>query len=323
MTFLRATNDTTEGNYVVTVSDGAGGGEGTRANVLAVAQTAVLANDETLTINGVNVSLFTGMDQTEVVDRINEFTSQTGVIADITGGQTRIYSAVFGTAGTISVISNQAPGAGDTSGFSDTTVTAQGTDVQVDVGGTIYTGQGNVVTINSGLAKGLSLQISEDPTDPTTTVASGTSATVTVTDDSLVFQIGPNQHQTAEIAIGRAHSQSLGIGVIGNRFANLSEVDVTSAEKAQDALAIIDASVDDITNLRGSLGAFQQNTLESTANNLRATLENTVNAESVIRDTDFAEEISNFTKQQVLVQAGTAVLGNANQIPQLVLSLLQ
>ena len=67
---------------------------------------------------------------------------------------------------------------------------------------------------------------------------------------------------------------------------------------------------------------FQANTLESTANNLRATLENMVNAESVIRDTDFAEEIAQFTKGQVLVQAGTNVLGNANQIPQQVLSLL-
>ena len=73
---------------------------------------------------------------------------------------------------------------------------------------------------------------------------------------------------------------------------------------------------------RRALGAFQQNTLESTANNLRATLENTVNAESVIRDTDFAEEIANFTRNQVLVQAGTSVLSSANQTPQLVLSLL-
>jgi flagellin len=62
--------------------------------------------------------------------------------------------------------------------------------------------------------------------------------------------------------------------------------------------------------------------LESTANNLRATLENTVNAESVIRDTDFAQEISNFTNNQVLVQAGASVLQSANQSSQLVLSLL-
>ena len=82
-------------------------------------------------------------------------------------------------------------------------------------------------------------------------------------------------------------------------------------------------AIDQITNLRGTLGAFQGNTLESIANNLRTTLENTTNAESVIRDTDFAEEIATFTKNQVLVQAGTSVLSNANQTSQLVLSLLQ
>ena len=115
---------------------------------------------------------------------------------------------------------------------------------------------------------------------------------------------------------------ALGFGVTGNQFNNLNEIDVTSSAKAQDTLGVIDAAIDDVTNLRGALGAFQANTLESTANNLRATLENTVNAESVIRDTDFAEEIANFTKGQVLVQAGTSVLGNANQIPQQVLALL-
>ncbi len=74
--------------------------------------------------------------------------------------------------------------------------------------------------------------------------------------------------------------------------------------------------------MRGRLGAFQANTLEATANNLRATLENSVNAESVIRDTDFASEIAEFTKQQILAQTGTSVLANANQTAQLVLSLL-
>ncbi|MFN9539549.1 MAG: flagellin [Planctomycetota bacterium] len=97
---------------------------------------------------------------------------------------------------------------------------------------------------------------------------------------------------------------------------------MTSASKAQDTLAVVDAAIDEISNLRGKLGAFQANTLESTANNLRATLENTVNAESVIRDTDFAQEISAFTNNQVLVQAGASVLSSANQSSQLVLSLL-
>ena len=112
------------------------------------------------------------------------------------------------------------------------------------------------------------------------------------------------------------------VGYQNNQFGTLAEVDVSSASKAQDSLAVIDKAIDDVTNLRGELGAFQQNTLESTANNLRTTLENSVNAESVIRDTDFAQEIANFTKQQILLQAGTSVLSNANQAPQLILSLL-
>ena len=67
----------------------------------------------------------------------------------------------------------------------------------------------------------------------------------------------------------------------------------------------------------------QSNTLESTANNLRATLENTTAAESVIRDTDFAAETANFTKSQVLMQVGTTVLQQANATSQLVLNLLK
>ena len=146
---------------------------------------------------------------------------------------------------------------------------------------------------------------------------------MSVTDNSLIFQIGANQNQTAKIAINKVNSNGLGVGVSNNQFSSLDEIDVTSASKAQDTIAVVDAAISDVTNLRGTLGSFQSNTLESTANNLRATLENTTNAESVIRDTDFASEIANFTRGQVLVQAGTAMLSNANQIPQLVLSLLR
>ena len=69
--------------------------------------------------------------------------------------------------------------------------------------------------------------------------------------------------------------------------------------------------------------AFQANTLQSTADNLQSTLQNTTAAESVIRDTDFAAEMANFTKDQVLMQVGTTVLSQANQTSQLVLGLLK
>ena len=316
---LKGTSETISGTYAISVSNAGDRGVAEAGTV----PTGPLAADEILTINGVTVTLTTGLTQAQQVSRINEFTSQTGVVADTggTGGATRLYTQAFGDNASVSVISNVAAGV-TSSGFGTTTITGTGDNIEITVdGGAAIEGVGNTVTINTGSAKGLTLQIAADA-DPVSTVV-GAQSTVTASNNSLVFQIGPNQHQTANITVGRVNPQSLGIGVGGNQFSNLDEIDVTSASKSQDALAVIDAAIDEITNLRGELGAFQQNTLTSTANNLRTTLENSVNAESVIRDTDFAEEISNFTSNQVLVQAGTSVLGNANQIPQQILALLQ
>jgi flagellin len=318
VTVLKASSNTTAGNYAVAVTTA-----GQRATTTAgTAQAANLAADEVLTVNGTTITLSAGSSQAQVVSRINEFTTQTGVTADINAGATRLTTDQYGSAASLSVISNTAA-AGTSSGIGTTLVTDTGVDVVGTIGGTSFNGVGNVLTATSGAANGLSVQFATSAT-PTTTVT-GAQGSVTVADNSLVFQIGANQNQTASVAIGNvaAVGLGLGLGVTGNQFNSLSDINVTSADKAQDAIAVIDAAIDDITNLRGGLGAFQQNTLNSTINNLQTTLENTVNAESVIRDTDFAEEIANFTKNQVLVQAGTSVLKNANQQPQLVLSLLQ
>ena len=91
----------------------------------------------------------------------------------------------------------------------------------------------------------------------------------------------------------------------------------------QAALSAIDHAISQVANQRATLGAFQTNTLQSNANNLQTTLENTTAAESTIRDTDFAAEIANYTKYSVQLQAGGSVLGNANQITQLVAGLLR
>jgi flagellin len=257
------------------------------------------------------------------VNRINEFSAQTGVISDVdTAGDTRLYTKDFGSDASLSVVSNVAD-AVDSSGFGTTVVTDTGVDVIGEIDGVEFTGSGNVLKATSGAAKGLTVQFQADTGDDNILTVTGAQGSVSITDNSLVFQIGANQNQTAKIAINKVNPNGLGVGVTDNQFNSLNEIDVTSASKAQDALGVIDAAINDVTNLRGTLGAFQANTLESTANNLRATLENTTNAESVIRDTDFASEIANFTKGQVLVQAGTSMLSNANQIPQLVLSLLR
>ncbi len=319
VTFLNASAATQTGTYGVNISQAA-----TKAIAEAGAVTTTTTAVETLTINGVNITLEAGLDQNGVIARINEFSNQTGVVADNLGttvaGATRLVSADLGADESITVQSSLAAAA-TTSGFSNTATTVTGQDIAGTINGVTATGDGSVLESTVGASKGLKVQVGLDPGNATQTV-SGAQGNVDVTNNALVFQIGANQNQTAGISIGRVNSTSLGIGVTGNQFSNLNEININSASTAQDALAIIDVAVDDITNLRGDLGAFQQNTLASTSSNLRATLENTVNAESIIRDTDFAQEISNFTKQQVLVQAGTTVLGNANQTSQLVLSLL-
>ena len=99
-------------------------------------------------------------------------------------------------------------------------------------------------------------------------------------------------------------------------------VDVSSATAARATIELIDTGIGTISTTRGTLGAVQ-NRLESTINNLQVTTENLAASESRIRDTDMAAEMVNFTKNQILQQAGTAMLGQANQVPQTVLSLLR
>jgi flagellin len=97
---------------------------------------------------------------------------------------------------------------------------------------------------------------------------------------------------------------------------------VSTATEARATIEAIDVSIAAVSTARGTLGAVQ-NRLESTINNLSVTTENLAASESRIRDTDMAAEMVNFTKNQILQQAGTAMLGQANSIPQSVLSLLQ
>ena len=88
------------------------------------------------------------------------------------------------------------------------------------------------------------------------------------------------------------------------------------------AIAAIDSAISTVSSTRGDLGALQ-NRFESMINNLQVTTENLSASESRIRDTDMAMEMVSFTKNNVLLQAGTAMLSQANQVPQSILSLLR
>lgn len=136
------------------------------------------------------------------------------------------------------------------------------------------------------------------------------------------FQVGANVGQTVSVDLASMRANDIGIGA-SSRYRSLAELGGSLVGGgAQDALTVIDKAIADVTNQRGKLGAFQSNTLESGLNSLRVSKENLTGAESTIRDVDFAEESASFTKYQILVQASTAMLAQANQLPQNVLKLL-
>ncbi len=137
-------------------------------------------------------------------------------------------------------------------------------------------------------------------------------ATSASTGNGAQFQIGANAADVLSVSIGAVSSTVLGI----------SGLDVTSDAGAAAAITAYDGAISAVSTQRGSLGAVQ-NRFESMINNLQVTTENLVASESRIRDTDMAAEMTNFTKSQILSQAGTAMLAQANQVPQGVLSLLR
>jgi flagellin len=278
-----------------------------------------------------------------LVTAINAYSTTTGVSASQNQGGTNLVltadafggsNFAFAASGTSSgVVTNQA--------FSLNAQTLQAKVFDASgnqLGGVITaTGvNGDTIVANGssfGDANGLSVQLAAQGTSNNVTgvqtagVPNAGQYTASITlANALVFQIGANANQTASLSIQNTNASFLGKNVAGLSNAStdsLAKINVTTTAGANDALKVIDQSIADISSLRGSLGAFQTNTLQATAANLQTTLTNTTAAQSVIRDTDFAAETANFTKAQVLVQAGTTVLTNANATAQLILNLLK
>lgn len=127
---------------------------------------------------------------------------------------------------------------------------------------------------------------------------------------SGTFQVGANAGETLTVALGSA-MDAAGLGV--------DSLDLSSAASA--AISAVDDAIKSVSSVRADLGA-SQNRLEHKINNLNVAVENLTASESRIRDTDMASEMVNFTRSQILSQAGTAMLAQANQAPQGVLRLL-
>lgn len=273
-------------------------------------------------INGSEVVSFgAGTSIADLIAGINLLSDATGVEASVGAVSTTLdlESVAYGSAGVvdIKVISE---GASSTpsgiftsaigSGARDT-----GNDVVATINGVVATGKGNQITINTATL------------DLSATLEAGFTGTAsfTITGGGALFQLGPDvvSNQQARLGIGSVNTARLG-GVSGKLFQLGTGGTASLASDALDtAASIVEEAINQVTSLRGRLGAFQRTTLETNKRALGDTLVNLTDAESSIRDADFAAETAALTRAQILVQSGTTVLQIANSNPQNVLALLR
>lgn len=135
-----------------------------------------------------------------------------------------------------------------------------------------------------------------------------------------------NQITILDIPDMRAGALGHGAGLAALGFANLQDLITQSAlttGNTTNALAVIDAAINEVSGTRGDAGAIQANALEATLGSLRTSFENLTSAESALRDTDFAAESAAYARHNIIYQAATAMLAQANQVPQTILQMLR
>jgi flagellin len=198
--------------------------------------------------------------------------------------------------------------------------TAHGRDVDALINGVKASARGLDVSLNTS---SLSLTFSFSEYAGTTV---GYSTNFWINGGGATFQVGPEVVSRQQISLGirSINTVMLGgpTGVLNQlRSGQDASLDPVKGDTNK-AFRIVQESLTAITSIRGRLGTMQRATLETNINVLNDTLSSLMEAESQIRDTDFAEETSNLTRAQILVQANMNTLGIANQIPNYMLSLL-
>lgn len=196
--------------------------------------------------------------------------------------------------------------------------------------GTRATGVDAVATVNGQkvVGNGLELKLSTSTLNLDMTLDKTFGAGKTsfaITGGGAMFQLGPQVSSNQQVSIG---IQSVAANKLGNGLVGFLSDIVTGGSaslvsgNAAKASQIVQAAVQQVADLRGRLGAFEKDTLDTNINSLNVALTNVTSSNSSISDTDFAVETANLSRAQILVQAGTSVLSTANSTPQTVLSLL-
>ncbi|MHB1190778.1 MAG: flagellin [Armatimonadota bacterium] len=314
--FIGGTASTAAGTYSINVTTAAA-----KANVTSTGDLSGgigAGNDGNLVINGTTIALTVADTDATTIAKINAQSSLTGVSATSAAGNTfKLEQTSYGSANTITVSGTAAT---LTKVGLTATTTSNGANVAATLtkGGVDYalTGSGAVLSgaANTDTA-GMSLRI---------TGGAGAQGNVVVTNNSLTFQIGANVGQTASQSLTSVAATQLGTAATGltNSWTSVADIDVTTASGAQDALRLIDSAISQVSTTRAQLGAFQQS-MQSNINSLGVSKENISASESSVRDTDMAAEMVKFTRNQIMMQAGSSMLSQANQAPQSILSILR
>lgn len=286
---------------------------------------AIVSTAGSFVINGFSFSTDGNESLNTIVSKINGMSQSTGVTAQLVASgsnvSVQLNTTDFGANQKIeffdptNILHNAASitDTGVNAVFNVTVNTTAG--VQTD---TFTGGQGLGV---SGLfltdSYGNSLRITEQGNAGMT---SATQAGV-MTAGGVQFHIGAMSNQSIGFSMPNVYANRLGQGIVSGL--DLSNIDVTTQQGAQNAIKVIDGAVVQLAQWRGNIGAFQRNFLDSTVRSLGVAKENLTASESSIRDVDIAEEMTNYTRLQILQQSGMSMLAQANQMPQSVLSLLR
>ena len=264
-------------------------------------------------LGSTQLSFASGTTVSSIATAINGVKSSTGLSAQVSGTDLRINSTQYGSAqfASVQVISGTLKQA-----FSATKVT--GADANVTVNGAQANVSGLDVSYrNANLDVSFNLLASKDAPSSTTFYVTGGGAN---------FALGSQVNAQGQASIG---IQSVSTGNLGDSFNGfLSSLgsggaNSLSSSNLSTAQNVLNSAIQQVSTLRGRLGAFQTFTIGSTVNSLGVAYENVSSAESAIMDTNFASETSNLTRDQILSQAASTVLAQANAQPQQVLSLLQ
>lgn len=269
--------------------------------------------------NGYQVLQFAaGTTISQIESAINSSSDSTGVAASVNGSQLSLTSTAYGSDAFVSV--QALSGSFATHTISGNTHTAATYTTGVDAAGTINGQQ----AVGNGLTLSLNSSNLNLSFDVNSSLASGSTFSFDITGGGANFQLGPNVVSAEETRLGIPSVSSANLGGTSGSLYTLQSGGANDlATNPSNASAIVQEAINQIADLRGRLGAFQSDTLQTNINALTDTVNNLTSAQSNIQDTNFATATANLTRAQILVQSGTSVLQIANQQPQQVLALLK